>query len=1343
MNTSTMHCSNSKTYLKIEGVTGLKPDIILMGDCRLSRGEEKISLLFNMTQNGGYKTFFNSTKESRGVGIAIKSDVDFELLETFKDEETENYLILKLKIRGQELGVGTIYGPNYNDIEFFRKVKNICNGLNCDFLIGGDFNTILDQNNNSLDRIGEGRIPNKRNGQEIINWIGEGLIIEPFRFFYPEEREVSYIPFRNRRTINNIQVDYEYSQTRLDFYLVSTNFIDAVSKIYYEHRLGRDFDHKPVMLEIGKKTGNPTMGIRHGTLEESTALIEGKIGIYEIVCAHLSLEDQDIANTIGRLEILCREKRLASIGEGVRTIEEIEGEINNCLINLPNTMELMARGFTCDKRTLYEVTMMGLKNRLLNLQIISNRNKRIERDRLVESVHKCKMEGGIDSIEYKISVDRLLTYEDNRLKQRAGKYREFFEKNTEKGTKAFCRLGKNYTKGDNLDRVKRPNGEKFRTDKERVEHIRDFWSKIYKKRLDRLIRIEDFLNNGIQGLDWAEGKRLTHDEKDSLEGPVSTEELENSLKMSNMNSACGWDGISYRVISKFWPDIGPIMTDMVNESFAMGLMTKSFRTGVLKLLPKKTDSSKVENWRPITLLSCGYKVLSGMVANRMETYLPKIIGRAQKGFLRHKNINTVTVNIIDNIAKSINSGEELGVMCIDFIKAFDSVEHACMESTLRFFNFGENFIGMVMTILRGRETMIKLEIGYADSFPVTRGTPQGDRTSPYLFILVVELLLMKLEHARGGGLITCDYMQEYENTMGGENCVCECYADDLTILFKYSSEGLTTIMEIMTNFELTTGLGMNKAKTSLMITNIDRYQQVGETHGITLVDEVVVLGILIDKKLEKINKNWEKAIIRTQQMISYWSNFRLSITGRIMVSKTYLLPQSIYYMNTLPMGEDVGNELNNKIIDYIRGTDRKLSKDRWFVPKEKGGYGMIDCKKIDIAIKCNWIKRWQKEINTPDLPLVIATKNQPWNIEKFFLTITERDNNPCLTGILSAWKIFLQKFYKYGNNWKEAKCWGNIALGGDLPFGQYELTIINRYNEIANRFDQMKVKDLLEGNQVKTKENLEILIGNLTYLEYNRIRTKLNKLGRNTVGNDSVNIYGNVQELLDSIKKGCRKFRDYIDGKKSGVKTINVLNIPSILTLWGVVDMEKTELVETNLGLWGIGGLLPDFKEFIFKFLHGRLYLNSARVHFDDDVSSKCTFCEIIKKKQLSDRNLTILNRVWVEEYRVLERETVWHLFRDCTIVNVLIRNFFNSKFNLMDINETYELGKLGVSYEQTILRAIIVHWVKFYIYKKRCSRSIPTSGDMNYEYDMFMEKLTCIRSLRPFIRVQRQLFNT
>ena len=60
---------------------------------------------------------------------------------------------------------------------------------------------------------------------------------------------------------------------------------------------------------------------------------------------------------------------------------------------------------------------------------------------------------------------------------------------------------------------------------------------------------------------------------------------------------------------------------------------------------KKDDAKNVEDWRPITLLCCGYKLISGIVAGRLEKYLKKNIGRGQKGFLNFKNISSCTVNI--------------------------------------------------------------------------------------------------------------------------------------------------------------------------------------------------------------------------------------------------------------------------------------------------------------------------------------------------------------------------------------------------------------------------------------------------------------------------------------------------------------------------------------------------------------------------------------------------------------------------------------------------------------------------------------------------------------------------
>ena len=77
------------------------------------------------------------------------------------------------------------------------------------------------------------------------------------------------------------------------------------------------------------------------------------------------------------------------------------------------------------------------------------------------------------------------------------------------------------------------------------------------------------------------------------------------------------------------------------------------------------------------------------MASQLEKYLVKIIGRGQKGFLKHKNIGSCTINTLDNISQSWSLGEKMGVICVDFSKAFDSVEHLFIDRVLEYYNFGQ------------------------------------------------------------------------------------------------------------------------------------------------------------------------------------------------------------------------------------------------------------------------------------------------------------------------------------------------------------------------------------------------------------------------------------------------------------------------------------------------------------------------------------------------------------------------------------------------------------------------------------------------------------------------------
>jgi hypothetical protein len=180
------------------------------------------------------------------------------------------------------------------------------------------------------------------------------------------------------------------------------------------------------------------------------------------------------------------------------------------------------------------------------------------------------------------------------------------------------------------------------------------------------------------------------------------------MKSSNLTSCPGWDGISYKCLSKLWDYIKIPLLNMANESFEKGELSPTLRTALIKLIPKGKNNSKVGDWRPISLLPTSYKVISGVVALRLEIALPHIIGRAQKGFLKYKNMGTVIHNVIDGMASSWEEKDQMGVLLVDFVKAFDSVEHEYIRKCMAHFNFGERITGMVMTLLNKRRACINL-----------------------------------------------------------------------------------------------------------------------------------------------------------------------------------------------------------------------------------------------------------------------------------------------------------------------------------------------------------------------------------------------------------------------------------------------------------------------------------------------------------------------------------------------------------------------------------------------------------------------------------------------------------
>ena len=110
------------------------------------------------------------------------------------------------------------------------------------------------------------------------------------------------------------------------------------------------------------------------------------------------------------------------------------------------------------------------------------------------------------------------------------------------------------------------------------------------------------------------------------------------------------------------------------HSFDFGELSITQKLGIVSILPKgDKPRCYLKNWRPITLLNVSYKILSGVIAKRIKSILPKIIHENQKGFLAGRYIGENT-RLMYDIIHECNSTNIPGlILLIDFEKAFDSV----------------------------------------------------------------------------------------------------------------------------------------------------------------------------------------------------------------------------------------------------------------------------------------------------------------------------------------------------------------------------------------------------------------------------------------------------------------------------------------------------------------------------------------------------------------------------------------------------------------------------------------------------------------------------------------------
>jgi hypothetical protein len=95
--------------------------------------------------------------------------------------------------------------------------------------------------------------------------------------------------------------------------------------------------------------------------------------------------------------------------------------------------------------------------------------------------------------------------------------------------------------------------------------------------------------------------------------------------------------------------------------------------GIITLLPKIKEASKIQQFRPICLLNCLYKLVTKTLTIRMERIADKLIHNNQIAFMRGRNIMT-RITCLHKTLHETRRRNEIGVILkLDFEKAYDKV----------------------------------------------------------------------------------------------------------------------------------------------------------------------------------------------------------------------------------------------------------------------------------------------------------------------------------------------------------------------------------------------------------------------------------------------------------------------------------------------------------------------------------------------------------------------------------------------------------------------------------------------------------------------------------------------
>lgn len=147
---------------------------------------------------------------------------------------------------------------------------------------------------------------------------------------------------------------------------------------------------------------------------------------------------------------------------------------------------------------------------------------------------------------------------------------------------------------------------------------------------------------------------LTLEERVDICKPITEEEVLNTINSLRGGKAPGPDGFCPEFYKKMGKDIAGSLTEMFTDSLKNGQLPPTLNLANISLILKKDKPPDIcSSYRPISLIGVDAKILSKLLARRLEIVLPNLINPDQTGFIQ-KRFSITNIRRLLNVIQYTN-----------------------------------------------------------------------------------------------------------------------------------------------------------------------------------------------------------------------------------------------------------------------------------------------------------------------------------------------------------------------------------------------------------------------------------------------------------------------------------------------------------------------------------------------------------------------------------------------------------------------------------------------------------------------------------------------------------------